>query len=338
MAINFTVSYTFSPNTTISSSQVNTNFTDEANVWTGLEAGTKSFAMLKVDGNPSTALEVAPKQYVDRYATWRRPVLQFASVTTVTIESGLDGTSGNIPILFPDGSVRTETSTTRTTFDITRNCVLTTSGAQSGLRSTLSEATNTWYALYAVKITDSSTQWVTVGDTRLPLQANYANLNTAFGTSGWVYLGLIRNGDNLSATGDILKFAQHGNITLFRNSASASNNVTGTLLATATATTVTWTYSAGTGTTSVPDNVLIGNIILALSGFVGADQRLFLTGTGLFGIFTGVSAQSGAPLFSMVPLSDNLLGSNGSVASTTWYIVLSGFVDKALGVGSNPLL
>lgn len=49
MAISFTVSYTFSPSTTISSSQVNTNFSDEANVWAGIEAKTKTFSNLGVD-------------------------------------------------------------------------------------------------------------------------------------------------------------------------------------------------------------------------------------------------------------------------------------------------
>ena len=111
MALNFTVSYTFSPNTTISSSQVNTNFSDIAAVFQGLEAETKTLSKLKMDADPTIALEVATKQYVDHYSTWRRPVLQFGSTTTVAVESGLDGTSGDIPILFPDGSMRTETST-----------------------------------------------------------------------------------------------------------------------------------------------------------------------------------------------------------------------------------
>lgn len=49
MAINFTVSYTFSPSTTISSSQVNQNFSDEGNTWTGIEAKTLTFSNLGVD-------------------------------------------------------------------------------------------------------------------------------------------------------------------------------------------------------------------------------------------------------------------------------------------------
>lgn len=112
MALSFTVSYTFSPSTTISSSQVNTNTSDVALVFQGLEDKTKSFNNLKVDTSPASATEVAIKSYVDSLMTWRRPVLKYGSATTVSVESGLDGTSGDIPMVFPDGSYRTETSTT----------------------------------------------------------------------------------------------------------------------------------------------------------------------------------------------------------------------------------
>lgn len=49
MAISYSISFTFSPSTTISSSQVNTNFSDNANTWNGLEAKTKTFSNLGVD-------------------------------------------------------------------------------------------------------------------------------------------------------------------------------------------------------------------------------------------------------------------------------------------------
>jgi hypothetical protein len=334
MAINFTVSYTFAPNTTIASAQVNTNTSDNASVWQGLEALTKTFAKLKVDVDPSTALEVATKQYVDHYSTWRRPVLQSASVTTVTVESGLDGTSGDIPILFSDGSVRTETSATRTTFDITRNAVLTTSGAQSGLRASLSEAANTWYALYAVKVTDLSTQWCTVGDTTLPLQSNYATLNSNFGTNGWVYLGMIRNGDNSGATSDILNFVQCGNTTVFKNVCTGNViNAVGLRLATsASATSLTYTTSSGTGTTAIPNHVTIIGYYAAAgtgSGSVefghGSVTEEWASGSG--------GARFATRLFTQV--ADAKL-TNGSASSMD--IHLFGWIDGVLGVGSNPLI
>lgn len=49
MAINYSVSYTFTSGTTISSSQVNTNFSDNANTWNGVEAKTKTFSNVVVD-------------------------------------------------------------------------------------------------------------------------------------------------------------------------------------------------------------------------------------------------------------------------------------------------
>src|SRR4029077_5874913 len=47
MAINYVISFTFAPNTTISSSQVNTNFSDNANTWTNVDAGTTAWANVK---------------------------------------------------------------------------------------------------------------------------------------------------------------------------------------------------------------------------------------------------------------------------------------------------
>lgn len=337
MALNFTISYTFSPGTTISSSQVNTNTSDVANVFTGLEALTKTFAKLKIDVDPSTALEAATKQYVDHYSTWRRPVLQWGSVTTVAVESGLDGTSGDIPMLFPDGSLRTETSTTRTTFNITRNAVLVTSGAQSGLTGATSEATNTWYSLYACKVTDSSTLWVTVGSTVIPTQANYATLNTAYGTSGWVYLGCVPNGDNSAATGDIPKFVMSGNRISLYNSVTAATSSRGVRLAnTAGATSLTWTYAAGTDLSSgqIPGHILIGDV-----GFCSAAQAqlTLLDSAGTFGLMSWTP--SAGVLNVIVPnwtLSQGVKENSGNNVAKS--ILLQSYQDNVLGVGSNPLL
>lgn len=342
MALNFTVSYTFSPGTTISSAQVNTNTSDVANVFTGLEALTKSFANLKVDVDPATALEVATKQYVDHYAGYRRPVLQYGSATTVAVQSGLDGTSGDIPILFSDGSLRTETSTTRTTFNITRNAVLTTSGAQSGLTGATSEATNTWYALYAVKVTDSSSQWVTVGSTVLPLQANFTTLNTAYGANGWVYLGLVRNGDNNGATGDIMKFFQAGNRTIFAN-APGGGYATGLLLASATSTSsnLTYTYAAGTGTTQLPANIPIVTFTAhcGTTSLGTATNKSIVPQTGNSNTLATITYHTSAPSitkFEANPIDGVILVTSGGTDDL--YIWLYSFVDGVLGVGSNPSL
>lgn len=335
MALSFTVSYTFSPSTTISSSQVNTNTSDVALVFQGLEDKTKSFSNLKVDTSPASATEVAIKSYVDSLMTWRRPVLKYGSATTVSVESGLDGTSGDIPMVFPDGSYRTETSTTRTTFDITRNAVLTTSGAQSGLTGATSEAPNTWYALYACKVTDSSTLWCTVGSTVLPLRANYATLNAAYGTSGWVYLGMVRNGDNGAATNDILNFVQCGNTTIFLNTNTGATvtNTGGTLLATGSAeTSLTYTLSRGTGTAQIPDHFSLFLFqVMSTNPAAGtynvrdsSDSAMFLQSIG--------TSPYGNRLWSSTGVRIN----HSSTANDD--ILLAGWIDGVLGVGANPLL
>jgi hypothetical protein len=335
VALNFTVSYTFSSGTTISSSQVNTNTSDVANVFIGLEALTKSFSALRVDATPTSATDAAIKSYVDKLNSYRRPVLQFGSVTTVAVESGLDGTSGDIPLLFPDGTLRTETSTTRTTFNITRNAVLVTSGAQSGLTGATSEATNTWYALYGCKVTDSSTLWCTVGSTVLPIQANFSTLNTAYGTNGWVYLGLIRNGDNSGATGDILNFYQSGAITYFSNVAAGnSNSNSGIRVATSASTgTLTYTPSSGTGTTDIPNHVT--QLYYGWSVSSGSSTTQFKDSTtgALLNIVIGTSASAGHMWYSA---ADSMATVNGSSVSMDIYF--AGFADKVLGVGANPIL
>lgn len=343
MAISATVAYTFSPNTTISSSQVNTNKSDEVGIWQGLEALTKTFSALKVDADPATALEVATKQYVDQYAVYRRPVLQYSSATVVNLETGLTGTSGQALIQFPDGSKRTDSTASRINFDITRNAVL--SGtAQSGLRTGLSEATNTWYALYAVKVTDSSTNFVVVGDTRIPTQANFADINTSFGTNGWVYLGEIANGDNSGATGDILNFIQSGGVTILRNAVtcnSASSPMTGIRIATATAAaTLTYTYASGTaiGSGQIPAHLPVVYYGYACDGQGTAYGLQVTEAAGAYYIeqLGGNTAVDFAGRIWMNATSGMKLIRN--TGTPDYDVLVTGWIDGVLGVGANPLL
>ena len=304
-------------------------------MWQGLEAKTKSFAALKVDATPTLTTDVAIKSYVDSLMAYRRPTLNYAGVSTISVESGLDGTSGDIPLLFPDGTMRTETSTTRTTFNITRNAVLVTSGAQSGLTGATSEAANTWYALYGVKVTDSTTQWVTVGSTVLPIQANYATLNTAYGTNGWVYLGLVRNGDNSGATSDLCSFFMAGNLTMFRNvvTGSSRNGVGIRLANSASSTSTTYAYASGTGTTQIPIHLLLG----WFQGGTASGTNVTFTDSGATINYTIIEASAGGTFrVGPVGLSDGFKIAQGSAGSNDIY--LAGFYDGVLGVGPNPVL
>ncbi len=334
MAINYVVSYTFAPNTTISSSQVNTNFSDNANTWTGLEALTKTFAKLKVDVDPATALEVATKQYVDHYSTWRRPNLVYNSGTVVNIETGLNGTASQVQILFPDGNLRTDSVTGRVQCNLAQVAALSGS-AQSGLR-TGSAAANTWYAIYAVKTNDNTSNFVAVADTVFPIQANFATLNSNFGANSWVYIGMVANGDNAGHTTVILKFVQAGNKTSFYNhSSGAALDGQGPRLATtAGATSLGWSYAAGTSTAgNVPNNVTIGTFSFACT----ASTKIQIDSLGAGANVLFLTALSSTAYEVRVPDYALVDGVNMTPSGSTGMdIYLSAFVDSALGVGSNP--
>jgi hypothetical protein len=338
MAISYTVSYTFSPSTTISSSQVNTNFSDNANTWNGLEALTKSFAKLKIDVDPSTALEVATKQYVDHYSSYRRPVLVTNSSTVVNIESGLDGTSGDVVILFPDGNLRTDSTTGRVQCNLAQVAAL--SGTwQSGLR-TGAVANNTWYAVYAVKTSDNTSHFVAVADTVLPVQASFATLNSNFGTSSWVYLGLVRNGDGSASPSGLINFVQTGNTTLFINTVVGAGAISLAgiqLTSQVTATNGIWNYASGTGSLQVPSYIKHGMFMFNNTRAGGASNLLVQDASAGVTYFSISTAAAGSNTCTLLAYLRNGIQATAN-ASSSIDINLSGFADPVLGVGSNPIL
>jgi hypothetical protein len=341
VAINYVIDYTFAPGTTIASSQVNTNFSTNAAVWTGLESLTKTFAKLKVDVDPSTALEVATKQYVDHYSTYRRPVLQYSSGTVVIVETGIDGTSGDCRILFPDGNLRTDTSTSRIQCNLAQVAAL--SGtAQSGLR-TGSQTANTWYSFYAVKTSDNTSNFVIVADVLFPYQSNFSTFNTNFGTNSWVYLGTLPNGDNSGATNVIKKFVMVGNTVFLQQATTTGFNVVGTCTGllyatTAGATTLTYTLATGgTVGTQLPLHFILVNWYLACAPAAGELRIQDSSGSRQIATTACPTSNSGGANLWV----DQVLGikiTNGASASKAQDIALHGYVDGVLGVGSNPIL
>ncbi len=257
----------------IKAAPLNTNFSDVVSYINARNGGSTAWDALSVTGASTLtgAVTMGSTLGVTGAITatggiaslfgYRRPNLTFIGVTSVDVENNT-GTANQTTIVFPDGTIRSVTEDTSSThkyrrFIITATAEFTTGTEDSGLYSGLSETNNTWYAIYAVKSAIDTTKFVLVGTTTLPLRANFATLNTNLGTNGWVYLGLIRNGDGVSAAGDILNFSQSGGITTFRNSYTGpSTSVTSTgLLLAAAAVPNTWAYSAGTGTTSVPNHI-----------------------------------------------------------------------------------
>lgn len=340
MSINYVISYTFSPGTTISSSQVNTNFSDNATTWTGLEALTKSFSALRVDATPTAATDVVIKSYADKLNAYRRPVLQYSTSTVVAMETGINGTSGQAQILFPDGTSRTDSTTSRINCTMSQTAAF--SGtAQSGI-DTGSVSNNTYYSFYAVKVTDSTTTFVMTASLLSPIQANFATLNSRLGTNGWVYLGTLPYGDGSGTANAIPLFTMAGNRVTFYNTgagAASTNGGQGVRLATVNGTaTLTWTYATGTSIASaqVPSHILIGDIQSSLQS---GGTLLQIQNSGAIYNFTVIGVGAGSAPVVITPGINLTAGikqsASGAVNQDIWF---HGYVDGALGIGANPLL
>lgn len=296
------------------------------------------------DANVTVAKLSTPLQstmtWVSAIGSYRRPVLQWISITTIDVEPNT-GTANETCIYFPNDR-RCVTENTGST-SVNRRAIITEAASMSGtknsgLRSGYVETANIWYSIYAAKVTDNTTDFVLVLDTVTPTQSNFSALNTQYGTNGWVYLGVVRNGDNSGATSDLLAFHQSGNMSLFFNAlADANSGVTATgirLVTSASAANITFTDVGGFSGVQIPDTVFIG--------LVGSGMNLGSAGT--------VTLQDSAAAFTYMrfpgtaihyfvstvylPQSLKLTGTAASGLS----IDLVGFYDKALGVGFNPQL
>lgn len=257
---------------------------------------------------------------------YRRPNLSYISVTTVDVENNT-GTSNQTTIVFPDGTVRSVTEDTSSTskyrrFLITETAEFLTGTENSGLYSGLSETTNTWYAMYAVKSQINTANFVLVGTTTLPTRANFATLNTNLGTNSWVYLGMIRNGDNSGATGDILSFVQAGHLTSFSNSALGTSavNFPGTILVSANSgSACTYTYAAGTGTAQIPNH--LKQVSFSCGGAAGDQTIVGTVNAPMYARAVGYVLLPNVSAAESVSLSNN---------SQTRDVSLAGFIDPLL--------
>jgi hypothetical protein len=208
---------------------------------------------------------------------------------------------------------------------------------------------NTIYAIYAVKVSDSSANFVTVGDTNAPTLANFTSLNSSFGANSWVFLGYIFNGSVATQTTDICPFVQSGPLMFNRNVlgsanvAGAGRNKFGARYAN--------TASAGALTTSPTAGSTVGTnypstathlywTVVCTSGTtqVYAGDNLVSTSAGT--VVTTVASIAGIEQSTSFWLSavDGCGISNGGGATPALSIVLQGYYDGALGVGANPIL
>ncbi len=283
--------------------------------------------------------------YVNTFGIYRRPVLTYISATAVDIEANT-GTSNQTCVQFPNEQrcVTENTSPTSVNrrFIISENA--SNSGTKnSGLRSGYIATNNTWYALYAWKVSDNSTDFVIVGDTVTPVQANYSALNTAYGTNQWVYLGMIAAGDGSASASNILKFVQVGNQTAFYNACATQNavvtTVPGILLAvnSSSAASLTYSYTNGTNIASrqIPAHLITGTF--STNAGVGAKLDIEDSGGGIYYFYQdGLSAGNIFVRVSNVSIASGL--KVFLTVSSKGDIMLASFTDGVLGVGYNPQL
>lgn len=270
---------------------------------------------------------------------YRRPTLVYNGATNLSIETGIvTGTSGDATMLFPDGDLRTETSASRYQMTITQNAVFnnaTLGSNQGGLR-TGSVSNNTWYCLYAVKVSTFSANWVLVADTVTPVQANYSTLNTNFGTNGWVYVGVVPYGDGASVPGAFTVFYQSGNSFVLANNIGDGRGHGVRLATTASAQNLTWSYAIGSSIASaqVPPTILIGTF----SVYTGSNGNWVITPSDTNFYYEERESQSGERYANVANavISRGMKSNNDGTTANTIY--LTGYVDNVLGVGSNPLL
>lgn len=276
--------------------------------------------------------------YFNAFGSYRRPVLQWISVTTIDIEANT-GTLNQTCIVFPDSQRCVTENTTSTDkyrrFIITSTATFLSGTEDSGMSGAW--AASEWMALYAVKSQVSASNFVIAGTTNTPTQANYATLNTMFGTNGWVYLGMVKIGDQgAGTTTSILSFVQTGGMTVFTNNATGvvinSNGVR--LNSTAGATSLTYSYSSGISGTAIPSHLTMAQYAASIAG--GGTGSDLVKDSGNNYIYGYNEGSSRFHVKVWVPSSQGIYAENGSsIGMQLW---LCGYIDGVLASGTNPQL
>lgn len=265
--------------------------------------------------------------------SYRRPNLQYVGTSSATIETGCNGVIGQAAILFPDGSYRTDSTSSHIICDSTRTAVLTGGGVQSGL-DVMTFSSNTFYTAYAVKSQANSTDFVCIMSTLNATTTNYALINTRLGTQSWVNLGVLRIGDQGLTPAAILQFVQAGNETYFYNSTQGANFAPGTgmLLATSpAATSIAYNTSYGVIGAKIPENFVLVEWYVGHATYRRVNDNTFSNALETTNAnFNGIYHIKYPPKAGGITVVGN--------TATTTDIFLSGWVDATLGVGSNPNL
>lgn len=281
---------------------------------------------------------------------YAKPVLEFVSASTVAVSRN-GKANHNTTIIFPDGNVRnvSEASGSENRFrrlDLSRNAVFTSCGQnaeRTGLNPGLTRTDSTWYSVYAVKsqCAGGSDNFTLVGATVNFTPSNRNNLDNAFGSSGYVYLGLIANGNGVDGVGNadqIKEFVQTGDTTIFFGlTATGNNSMVGIHLSSFTAEVATYTYTAGNDISSseIPSNITMSQYQTAFGTFTGniivqnenANEELLRAVGNAANAF-----KYPVPFYA----SERGLRAVSNGAATLKEITLWGFIDGGLSQNSSP--
>lgn len=288
------------------------------------------------------------------FALYRRPTLKKTiSGANTWVEAEPNGNdSTTTTIMFPDGDLRSVqesrspflSGTTKYVAALFGNTAVRSGGGTMGgngfsLGIGIPIAVNSWVCVYAVKTTDDATKFILVLANVAPIRANFATLNTALGTNGWLYLGTVRYGENSNNTSKLLAMMQSGNMTIFLDQYAAVNvtaRIVGFVIATASGgTSVTYTTSRGMTNVLIPNH--FSHLLLASLSDAAANRVLTVRDSGSARQYGGGwPGTNGHAMMHLVPASEGLkILTSGAIDQE---IAVCGWIDGALGVGVNPLL
>jgi hypothetical protein len=201
--------------------------------------------------------------------TYQKPVLVYVDSTNFDVENNTE-TANQTLICFPTGPVAVTEDTAAT--NKFRRCTTSatangygsshTGAADSGLRTGLSLAANTWYFVYAVRVqygNDAGNNFILVIDDTDPTYTNHTTLNSRYGTDEWIYLGTIRRGFGTNSTTTLIPWQQdHQGWTYFTDRGAANDyfgiNINTTTVSSTTETSK-WAPGVSNSGNNVPANV-----------------------------------------------------------------------------------
>lgn len=157
--------------------------------------------------NHNTAVGAQTVSLLWILSRYRKPRLVYSDGSIFTIEENSTSVSETL-VVARDRVWKIYDRTCSLAVDANGETAADVGTAVSGRAAGIARTPNRWYYVYAVEV-QYGTQAdginaILVAHTTSPESANIATLNTAFGTGKWVYMGLVRNGYNITGSTDII--------------------------------------------------------------------------------------------------------------------------------------